>query len=643
MRVWWMPIAIPPRKLPGVVGWVKLAGRSFVAAALVGAAQLGVAQALALLVWSTVPTPDVWRRHLTWMVFIFAAAVLGGVAGGRRSVREIRRAIANSRADAAAARHAGLVAHRSGLRAARRRAVAAARSKTVDTARGVAAMATRVSATVFAALGAAASFALVWLPARNAFAPADMRVLAISAGVGIVVGAVLALLCLAAAPIAANVGVSLAGLWLFGLASVGIAIATDQPTITPRLGVLDAPPMIGPDEWWLGPHLVVVMAAVFGVAVAGTARWLSAHRLAIALSGLAGPSVVAAAYLVVGPAGDLMSSYVAALLAATVGLLTSAATAATHRGTVGEPTTARTPAALTAGVATAPPRRPLAIESGRAAQRPAARKPAGRKPAAQTAAAQTAAAQTAAAQTAAAHSPAGLYPAADPLYLAPPRSAPVPPARVSPPVPPQRSMPPATAGAIRTAYPDEADGPGAGRTSRSATARATPPPAPPAPPRLRWHRRPLPLPPAAPGRSLFRHAGREQAVSEAGGEQPTRPTAPKKPVAEKPSRRKTAAKQAQEKPGQEKPGQEKPGQDKPAGATTPAAKPAGRASRRGRFGSYDDAGPGRARGAPTRVPRFSPAPHARPRWSRSRHCRRAAWLAGAPRSWPRSGPPPRSG
>ncbi len=352
-----------PRKLPGVVGWVKLAGRSFVGAVLVGAAQLGAAQALAILVWSTVPTTDVWRRQLTWLVFIFAGAVLGGVVTGRRSVRTIRRAIANRRADAAAARHAGLVVHQRGLIAAQRRAVAAARGKTVDTARGVAAGAARVCATVFAALGAATSFALVWLPARNAYDAADLRVLSVAAGLGVVVGTVLSLLCLTAAPVAANVGVSLAGVWLFGLASVGMTIATDEPSITPRLGVLDSPTMIGPDEWWLGPNLMVAVAAILGFAVAATARWIGAHRVAIALSGLAGPTVVAAAYLLVGPAGELMSSYVAALLAATVGLLSSAATAAANRGTAEQQTTGRTPAALTAGPAAAP-RRPLAIESG---------------------------------------------------------------------------------------------------------------------------------------------------------------------------------------------------------------------------------------------------------------------------------------
>src|SRR4029450_7082121 len=161
-----MPSETRPRKLPRVAGWVKLAGRSFGVAALVGAAQLGAAQALALLVSSTVPRLYVWRPP----------------------------------PPAPAPPHRGSTP-------ARKRAVANARSKTVDPARGVVAGATRVGATVFAALGAAASFALVWLPGRNAYAPEDVRVLAMSAGIGIGVGAILSLLSLTAAPIAANVGV----------------------------------------------------------------------------------------------------------------------------------------------------------------------------------------------------------------------------------------------------------------------------------------------------------------------------------------------------------------------------------------------------------------------------------------------------
>jgi hypothetical protein len=468
-----------------VVGWVKLAGRSFVAASLIAAAQLGAAQALGLLVWSTVPTPDVWRRQLPWLLFIFAAAVLGGVAGGRRSVRTIRQAIANRRAVAAAARHSGLVAHKTGIRAARRRAMAAARDKTVDKARRVAAAASRVSATLFAALGAAAAFTLVWLPTRNVLAAGDLRVLATTAGVGIAVGALISLLSLAAAPIAANAAVWLGGIWIFGLASVGIAVASDRPTVTPRLGVLDAPNFIGPNEWWLGPNLMVALSALFAFAVAATARWVGARRLAIALSGLAGPAIVAAGYLVVGPAGELMSSYVAALLAATVGLLTSAATAAAHR--TAEPTPQPQQTALTSGAA----RAPLAIESGRAALYPAAA-PYPLAPASAYSAAPaptTPGRQRAGRATAPSRVDDPRYAPAQPVYVAPPRSAPVAPARVSAPVPVQRPKPAPPAAPTQT--PPQKAKPAArpARLPEPFTAPPTPAP-PPAPPhRHRPHRR----------------------------------------------------------------------------------------------------------------------------------------------------------
>ncbi len=320
---------------------------------MAGAAQLGAAQALALLVWSSVPTPEVWRRQLMWLLFMYAAAVLVGVAGGRRSVRMVRHAIAIRRAEAAAARNSGLVLHETGLRAARQRALASARYKTVDTARGFAAGASRVGATVFASLGAYTSFLLVWLPTRDTYAAAAVRVLGFAALLGTGVGAVLSQLALLAAPIAANAAVWVAGVWIFGLSSVAVAIATDVPTITPRLAVLDAPHLIGPGEWWFGPSLMVVVAAAFAGAVAAGARWIGAHRLGIALSGLAGPAIVAAGYLVVGPQPDLRSSYISALVAAAVGLITSAVISALPRKPAVAGTAVVVPPAIAQGTAPA--------------------------------------------------------------------------------------------------------------------------------------------------------------------------------------------------------------------------------------------------------------------------------------------------
>jgi hypothetical protein len=287
-----------------VAGWLKIALRSYAAAAGAGAAQLGTAGALSILTWATVPTPEQWRRQLTWLLFIFATAVLVGIAGGRRSIRAVRLAIAN------------------------RRSESTGRHRARDVARRVGMAATRVHAAVFASLGAFTSFVLVWLPARATLPAADVRTLALAAGIGVGIGAVAALLSLAAPPVATTVATWVGAVWIFGLTSAGVTIATNGPAVTPRLGVLDAPHLIGSGEWWLGPGLMVVYAAFVTVAVAITARRLGARPFTIALSGLAGPGIVAAIYLTVGPGEGLLSAYVSALLAAVVG--TGGALATVH-------------------------------------------------------------------------------------------------------------------------------------------------------------------------------------------------------------------------------------------------------------------------------------------------------------------------
>jgi hypothetical protein len=433
-----------------VAGWLKIAARSFAMAAVAGAAQLGAAQALAVLVWSSVPSPEIWRRQLMWVLFIFAAAVLAGVAGGRRSVRSVRQAIMNRRADAAAAHHSGLVMHRGGVRAARQRAIARARYRTVDTARGFVAGASRVGATVFASLGAYAAFLLVWLPARNAYAGRDLRVLAVAALIGTGIGAVVSLLALLAAPIAANAAIWVAGVWIFGLASVGVAIGTGNHTITPRLAVLDAPNLIGPDEWWLGPYVMVLVAAVFAATVAATARWVGAHPLGIALSGLAGPAMVGAGYLLVGPGYGLRSGYVAALLSAAVGMATSTVTAVARRGKTAPLAAAAIASAAAGARSAAPAQRAITASPGapyaaapRAGQSTKRRKPATPSPAYAAAGVTSApypapnpASQYPAAQYSANPYPTNQYPTwSQParststtpagVYVAPPRGAPV--------------------------------------------------------------------------------------------------------------------------------------------------------------------------------------------------------------------------
>jgi hypothetical protein len=220
--------------------------------------------------------------------------------------------------------------------------------------------------------------------------------------------------------------------------------------------VLDVPYLIAPGEWWFGPYLMVGVSAFFAVAVALTARWVGAHRLSIALSGLAGPSIVAAGYLLVGHTDDLASSYLAAVLSASVGLLTSAATAVIPRPGGGARATAAgaLTAAATPGPA-APARSQLALGTsqnagrviaGQAAPTPNYPPP---QPAAQYPGGVPAPAQYSANSYPTNQYPTGPgwpdprrgQPAAAPVYVAPPRAAPVTPPPVLAPTPPPRIKP----------------------------------------------------------------------------------------------------------------------------------------------------------------------------------------------------------
>jgi len=304
--------------------WVKLIVKSAVGAGIIAAAELGVAFALRVIDWTATPVSDTTLgRTAVWVVFIFATAVLGGVAVARHGVRVIRAAIAHRRALAAVAR------------ANVRGPVKVARSRALDAARGTAAAFARIGAALAAAIGAGTAFSLVWIPMYYAGVPdRQVRVIVLAAAAGLVVGLVLAVLALYAAPIAAGAAATAGWVWAFGLASVWLATARGDGVGTPappRLAVLDAPHLIGPGDWWLGPYLMVGIAAMIGVAVAATARWVGSSSLAVGVCGAAGPLLVTTGYVVVGPVPDLASAYVASLVALTVGLIASFATAAVHR------------------------------------------------------------------------------------------------------------------------------------------------------------------------------------------------------------------------------------------------------------------------------------------------------------------------
>jgi hypothetical protein len=293
---------------------------SFGVAALIGAAQLGVGQALSIVDIGkdvTAPGSDAHARLDTWLVIVFAGAVLGGAALGRRSIR---------RRISIVTRQVPTVMTMS----ERVRSAAVA-------ARGPLALATaRTAVAFFAGLGAATSFPLVWISARSATGrSAGVGELAAMAGVGVALGVVFAVLGLALSPVGAGLAVTVAWVWMAGLASVLLALTQNQPVVTPHLAVLETPGPSISTQWWLGPYLMVAIGAVLGLVLAGATRWIGASKLGIALSGVVGPALVAAAYIsaALAPHGlgvSQTSPYQASILAATAGLLASAAVASTQ-------------------------------------------------------------------------------------------------------------------------------------------------------------------------------------------------------------------------------------------------------------------------------------------------------------------------
>ena len=236
---------------------------------------------------------------MTWVAFYYAVAVVGGALVGRLAVRRA------NRSDRVGA---------------------------------------RITASLAAVAGAAAVVGLAWLHARNAHPPGNVNpglVVSMTAGAGILVGLVLALMALSAAPVAVGLRVSVAWLWLVAIGCAVAGLVSHEPYPAPRLGVLDAPSLIAPSAW-TGPRAMIGVTAVLAVVVAGIARWGGAGRLAVSLSGFGGPAVIAASYLIAGPGSGAdravqSEPYVDALVAVGAGLVASVLIAMPGRRTAAPP------------------------------------------------------------------------------------------------------------------------------------------------------------------------------------------------------------------------------------------------------------------------------------------------------------------
>ncbi|HET8661725.1 MAG TPA: hypothetical protein VFM55_22365 [Micromonosporaceae bacterium] len=276
--------------------WVRALVTALATAAMTAAGQLGVCYGLGILRWQQEFAGDdvnLWSAHLTWTAWIAAIAVIAGALAGVSALRRHRL-------------HPGFGGW--------------------------------AGAALAATPGAAVAVPLVAVPASAAELPFTNPALeaGIAAAVGILAGVFGALAMLCARLIAGSVYATIFWVWAVALASAGAVMGSSTPPRGQRLGVLALPGM----SFDLTQDLVLAMTAgtavLLGGLIAGYGRWLGEHRLVVAASGLAGPALLAAAYLIAGPGRssdppDQLVPYWAALIGVGAGAVTSVLVALVRR------------------------------------------------------------------------------------------------------------------------------------------------------------------------------------------------------------------------------------------------------------------------------------------------------------------------
>ncbi|GIJ21501.1 hypothetical protein [Micromonospora lutea] len=184
-----------------------------------------------------------------------------------------------------------------------------------------------------AALGATVVAPLCMQPARNAelISVDPVWAVAICAVLGAVVGAGAAVAVLVRPPLAWNMAAVAAVVWLLALLSVLPSLGASGPLTPVRLGVLEPTWLAAGTAQQLALLILPMVTLLAGAATAAVARWRGHPPLVSGPSGVAGPVLVAFAYLAAGPgdAGDRyqLTPYYGALIAVLVGALGSAAAA----------------------------------------------------------------------------------------------------------------------------------------------------------------------------------------------------------------------------------------------------------------------------------------------------------------------------
>ncbi|MCG5469758.1 hypothetical protein LADH09A_003680 [Micromonospora sp. LAH09] len=271
--------------------WGRLLLTALGVSVLAGAGQLGVAYGFGIVRLTgafTGTTVNQWPTQLVWVGWFAAnAAVAGAVLTGRLARRDAP-------------------------------AVSTGRQLAIGGA---------------AALGATVIAPLCMQPARAAelISVDPVWAVGICAVLGAVIGAGAAIAVLLRPELGWNMAAVAGVVWLLALISVLPSLGTTGPLPTVRLGVLEPSWLADDAAQRLSLLLLPIVALLAGVATAGLARWRGQAPLISGATGVAGPVLVAFAYLTAGP-GDAVDRYQAtpyygSLIAILAGALGAAAAA----------------------------------------------------------------------------------------------------------------------------------------------------------------------------------------------------------------------------------------------------------------------------------------------------------------------------
>lgn len=253
------------------LGWGGSVATAVGVAAGVGAAQLGFAYGLGVIDWAPAEPAAAgaaWYASLAWATWIAAVSTIAGAVCAQRLEER---------------GHDGDAAPGGTLR--------------------------RMTLAVAGAVGALITVLLVAVPARAATVPDTFSPQSLAAGyaaVGVLVGLLTAIWALHTRAVATNVIATVGWIWLLAVVSVADGVLAGRGLTTAQLGIWQ----INTDStrfwlrdyvYWPGVLLAAGSALLIGALAARRIARVAERRLGAAVSGAAGPLLVAVAYFVAVP------------------------------------------------------------------------------------------------------------------------------------------------------------------------------------------------------------------------------------------------------------------------------------------------------------------------------------------------------